>query len=200
MNELQGKKVAILVADGFEQSEMTEPRKALDQAGAKTVLISPNDEKVKGWTDGNWGKEFKVDLPLSDAKPEDYDGLLLPGGVKNPDTLRMDEDAVEFVREFFNTGKPVAAICHGPWTLINAGVVQGRRMTSYASISVDLKNAGADWVDEEVVTDNGLVTSRKPDDIPAFSRKFIEELQEGRHERGRTSAFAGARMKASGVD
>lgn len=200
MSDLNGKKVAILVADGFEQSEMTEPRKALDQAGAKTVLISPNDETVKGWTDGNWGKEFKVDLNLSDVSPGDYDGLLLPGGVKNPDTLRMDDDAVEFVREFFNSGKPVAAICHGPWTLINAGVVQGRKMTSYESISMDLKNAGAEWVDEEVVVDNGLVTSRKPSDIPAFSKKFIEELQEGRHDRGRSSVFAGKRMRASGVD
>lgn len=200
MKELDGKSIAILVADGFEQSEMAEPRKALDHAGARTILISPNEEKVKGWTKGNWGKEFKVDVHLSAANPGDYDGLLLPGGVKNPDTLRMDEDAIDFVREFFNTGKPVAAICHGPWTLINAGVVQGRRMTSYTSISMDLKNAGADWVDEEVVVDNGLVTSRKPDDIPAFSAKFIEELKEGRHARGRSSAFAGARMKASGVD
>jgi len=201
MNELKGKKIGILVADGFEQSEMTEPRKALESAGAETVLISPNDDEVRGWAESDWGKSFKVDLPLSDAKPESFDGLLLPGGVKNPDTLRMDEDAVEFVREFFNSGKPVAAICHGPWTLINAGVVQGRRMTSYPSISVDLKNAGAEWVDEEVVVDNGLVTSRKPSDIPAFNRKFIEELQEGRHERraGR-SQYAGRQMEASGVD
>lgn len=143
MNELAGKKVAILVADGFEQSEMTEPRQALDQAGAKTILVSPNEDKVKGWTEGNWGESFDVDLSLSDARPEDFDGLLLPGGVKNPDTLRMDEDAVEFVREIFNSGKPVAAICHGPWTLINAGVVSGRKMTSYPSVSIDLRNAGA---------------------------------------------------------
>ena len=201
MKELEGKKVAILVADGFEQSEMVEPRKALDQAGAETVLVSPNDDKVRGWTEGDWGKTFKVDLPLGDAKPDEFDGLLLPGGVKNPDTLRMDEDAVDFVREFFNSGKPVAAICHGPWTLINAGVVQGRKMTSYPSVSIDLKNAGAEWVDEEVVVDNGLVTSRKPSDIPAFNRKFIEELQEGRHNRTSTSAeFGGRRMAASGVD
>src|SRR5262249_16030807 len=138
MKDLKGKKVAILVADGFEQSEMAERRKALDQAGAQTVLISPNDDDVRGWTEGDWGKTFKVDLPLRDAKPDEFDGLLLPGGVKNPDTLRMDEDAVDFVREFFNSGKPVAAICHGPWTLINAGVVQGRKMTSYPSISIDL--------------------------------------------------------------
>jgi protease I len=199
MKELDGKKVAILVADGFEQSELTEPRKALEKAGAKTVLISPNDGHVRGWTDGDWGKKFDVDLPLSDASPEEFDGLLLPGGVKNPDTLRMDEDAVEFVREFFNSGKPVAAICHGPWTLINAGVVQGRRMTSYPSVSIDLKNAGAEWVDEEVVVDNGLVTSRKPSDIPAFNAKFIEELQEGRHDR-KKSPFAKRQMTASGVD
>lgn len=200
MTDLKGKKVAILLADGFEQSEMTEPRKALKEAGAETVLVSPNPDAVKGWKEANWGDSFDVDLEIADAEPQDFDGLLLPGGVKNPDTLRMDEDAVEFVREFFNTGKPVAAICHGPWTLINAGVVQGRKMTSYPSVSADLKNAGAEWVDEEVVVDNGLVTSRKPSDIPAFSKKFIEELQEGPHDRGGKSAFAGRRMQASGVD
>jgi protease I len=200
MKELEGKRIAILVADGFEQVEMTEPRKALDKAGAETVLISPNEDKVRGWAETDWGKKFTVDLPLSEAKPGEFDGLLLPGGVKNPDTLRMDEDAVEFVREFFNSGKPISAICHGPWTLINAGVVQGRRMTSYPSISMDLKNAGAEWVDEEVVVDNGLVTSRKPDDIPAFTRKFIEELQEGRHERSKGSLFGKRQMAASGVD
>lgn len=197
---LNGKKIAILVADGFEQSEMTEPRKALDEAGARTVLISPEEGTVRGWDESDWGNEFKVDAPLSDVKPEEFDGLLLPGGVKNPDTLRMDGEAVEFVREFFNSGKPVAAICHGPWTLINAGVVQGRRMTSYRSISVDLKNAGAEWVDEEVVVDNGLVTSRMPSDIPAFNRKFIEELSEGRHNRRSASTFAGRKMAGSGVD
>lgn len=201
MNQLlKGKKVAILVADGFEQSEMVEPRKALDKAGAETVLISPKEGKVKGWDQSDWGKKFDVDLPLSDAKPEEFDGLLLPGGVKNPDTLRMDEDAVEFVREFFNSGKPVAAICHGPSTLINAGAVQGRKMTSYPSISIDLKNAGAEWVDEEVVVDNGLVTSRKPADIPAFVNKFIEELQEGRHLHRQGSIYAKRQMQASGVD
>jgi deglycase len=200
MKELDGKKVAILVADGFEQEELTGPRKALEHAGAQTVVISPNEDSVRGWDESDWGKKIDVDVPLSDARPEDYDGLLLPGGVKNPDTLRMDEDAVDFVREFFNSGKPVGAICHGPWTLINAEVVQGRKMTSYPSISVDLKNAGAEWVDEEVVVDQGLVTSRKPDDIPAFSKKFIEELQEGRHERKKGSTFAKRRMTASGVD
>jgi len=200
MNELEGKKVAILVADGFEQSEMVEPRKALEKAGAKTVLVSPNDDHVQGWTEGDWGKKFDVDLPLSDAKPEDFDGLLLPGGVKNPDTLRMDPDAVDFTREFFNSGKPVAAICHGPWTLINAGVVSGKRMTSYPSLSMDLKNAGAEWVDEEVVVDNGLVTSRKPSDIPAFASKFIEELKEGRHQRGKGSLYSKRQMSGSGVD
>ncbi|MGN6385963.1 MAG: type 1 glutamine amidotransferase domain-containing protein [Verrucomicrobiota bacterium] len=200
MKELDGKKIAILVADGFEQSEMVEPRKALDKAGAKTVLISPNEEQVRGWTEGNWGKSFDVDLPLSAARPEDFDGLLLPGGVKNPDTLRMDSDAVEFVKEFFNSGKPVAAICHGPWTLINAGVVSGKKMTSYPSVSMDLKNAGADWVDEEVVVDHGLVTSRKPSDIPAFSKKFIEELREGRHDRKKSSLYSKRQMTGSGVD
>jgi protease I len=200
MNELAGKKVAILVADGFEQSEMAEPRKALEKAGAKTVLISPNEDQVRGWTGGDWGDKFDVDVTLSDANAGDYDGLLLPGGVKNPDTLRVDPDAVDFVRGFFNSGKPLAAICHGPWTLINAGVVSGRKMTSYPSISMDLKNAGAEWVDEEVVVDNGLITSRKPDDIPAFSKKFIEELQEGRHERKAGSLYGKRQMTASGVD
>jgi protease I len=152
---------------------------------------------VRGWAETDWGKSFKVDLPISEAKPEEYDGLLLPGGVKNPDTLRMDDEAVEFVREFFNSGKPVVAICHGPWILINAGVVQGRRMTSYPFVSADLKNAGAEWVDEEVVVDQGLVTSRKPGDIPAFNRKFIEELREGAHRRSSRSQFAGRQMQGA---
>ena len=187
--DLKNTRVAILVADGFEQVEMTEPRKALIKEGAKTVLISPNDDSVRAWDETDWGETFEVDLPLSDAKPEDFDALLLPGGVMNPDKLRVDEDAIEFVREIFNAGKPVAAICHGPWTLVNAGVVQGRKMTSYPSISIDLKNAGADWVDEEVVVDNGLITSRKPADLPAFNRKVIEEFQEGRHDRTPTNSL-----------
>ncbi len=183
---LEGKKVAILVADGFEQVELTEPRDALDDAGAETLIVSPAGEKVKGWKHTKWGSSFPVDVPLQDARAEYFDALLLPGGVMNPDKLRRDETALQFVRAFFEAGKPVAAICHGPWTLIDAGIVEGRRMTSYHTIQSDLKNAGAEWVDEEVVVDNGLVTSRQPDDIPAFNRKMIEEFAEGIHEQKET--------------
>jgi len=179
---LSGKKVAILVSNGFEQVEMTEPRKALDAAGAQTVLVSPEQDKVKGWQHTEWGDEFKVDVPLAQASPDDYDALVLPGGVMNPDHLRQNTQAVDFIRAFVQAGKPIAAICHGPWTLIEAGAVKGREMTSYPSIQTDLKNAGARWVDREVVTDNGLVTSRKPDDIPAFNKKMIEEFAEGIHQ------------------
>src|SRR5437016_10013757 len=179
--KLNGKKVAILVADGFEQVEMTEPRRALEEAGAGTDLISPNSDKVKGWQFTEWGDEFRVDVPLAKANGENYDALMLPGGVMNPDKLRRNHSALCFVRSFFEAGKPVAAICHGPWTLIDAKVVRGRKMTSYDSIQSDLKNAGAAWVDEQVVTDNGLVTSRKPDDLPAFNQKMIEEFAEGIH-------------------
>lgn len=176
--ELQGKKVAILVENGFEQVELTEPRKALKEAGAETHIVSPVKDKVKGWKHTEWGDELPVDVRLEDARPNEYDALLLPGGVMNPDKLRLNEKAVRFVRAFFEAGKPVAAICHGPWMLVEADVVEGRRVTSYPSIKTDLKNAGADWVDEEVVTDQGLVTSRKPDDIPAFNEKMVD----GSHE------------------
>src|SRR5436309_288757 len=179
--QLNGKRVAILVTEGFEQVEMTEPRKALEDAGARTDLVSPARGKVKGWQHTKWGDEFPVDVPLHGARPEDYDALVLPGGVMNPDKLRTNDAAVHFVRAFFDAGKPVAAICHGPWTLIEADVVRGRTMTSWPSLQTDLKNAGANWVDREVVTDNGLVTSRKPDDLPAFNRKMIEEFGEGVH-------------------
>ncbi|MCX6219019.1 type 1 glutamine amidotransferase domain-containing protein [Spirosoma sp.] len=179
---LQGKKVAILLTDGFEQVEMTEPRKALQEAGATTHLIAPNGGEVKGWDETEWGDSFPVDLPLAGADPNQYDALLLPGGVMNPDTLRTEPKAVQFVRHFFESHKPVAAICHAPIMLIEAGVVNGRKLTSYPSIKTDLINAGANWVDEEVVTDQGLVTSRKPDDIPAFNRKMIEEIREGKHQ------------------
>ncbi len=187
-NRLDGKKVAILVADGFEQVEMTEPRKALESAGAETILVSPVQGRVAGWQHTEWGDEFPVDLQLDRANAGDFDALLLPGGVMNPDKLRRNPKALEFVRGFFNEGKPVAAICHGPWTLIDAGVISGRQCTSYESIQTDLKNAGAKWVDREVVTDNGLVTSRKPDDIPAFNQKMIEEFAEGRHTPTRSGA------------
>ena len=179
--ELRGKKIAILVENGFEQVELTEPRQALDDAGAETEIVSPAEKKVKGWDTIKWGKSFRVDVPLAEANAQDYDALLLPGGVMNPDKLRMNPQAVEFVKSFFDAGKPVAAICHGPWTIIETGAARGRRMTSWPSLKTDLRNAGADWVDEEVVTDNGLVTSRRPDDIPAFNAKIIEEFREGRH-------------------
>jgi protease I len=181
--KLEGKRVAILVTDGFEQVEMTEPRKALDEAGAETVLVSPKDGRVKGWQHTDWGDEFPVDRALSAARADDFDALLLPGGVMNPDHLRQDAAAVRFVRDFYDASKPIAAICHGPWMLAEAGVVEGRSVTSFPSIQTDLKNAGARWVDQEVVTDQGLVTSRKPDDIPAFNRKMVEEFAEGRHAR-----------------
>ena len=181
MSKLNGKKVAILVTDGFEQVELTSPKEALEEAGATAEIVSPADGKVKGWQHTEWGDEFPVDVPLSEAKAEEYDALLLPGGVLNPDQLRTQREATDFVRSFFVAGKPVAAICHGPWTLIDAGVAQGRRMTSYHSIKADLQNAGALWVDEEVVVDQGLVTSRNPDDLPAFNAKLVEEIGEGKH-------------------
>lgn len=184
-NKLDGKRVAILVADGFEQVEMTGPKEALEAAGAETEIISPAEKKVYGWEgeDMDWGNKFKVDVPLAEASARNYDALLLPGGVMNPDKLRLHPEAIEFIRQFVNSGKPIGAICHGPWTLIEAGAVKGRRLTSYPSIKTDLINAGANWVDEEVVVDNGIVTSRKPDDIPAFNRKLIEEIAEGVHPR-----------------
>lgn len=181
-NNLQGKKVAILVTDGFEQVELLEPRKALDQAGATTQVVSPKDKKVKGWNSKDWGDEVSVDVPLDSANPEEFDALLLPGGVMNPDHLRMDPDAVEFVQQFVDDGRPIAAICHGPWTLIETGAVSGRTITSWPSLKTDLKNAGAKWVDKEVVRDGQFVTSRKPDDIPAFNREMIQLFSEGAQE------------------
>src|SRR2546421_8395891 len=186
--ELQGKKVAILATEGFEQAELYEPRKALEEAGAQTALISPAaTAKIKAWNHKRWGRSYKVEVPLADAKPDDYDALLLPGGVMNPDKLRREQQALDLVKAFFDAGKPVAAICHGPWTLIDAGVVRGRRLTSWPSVRTDLKNAGADWVDEAVVVDQGLVSSRKPDDIPQFNAKMIEEFAEGRHSKERAA-------------
>lgn len=188
---LQGKKVAILATDGFEQSELLQPRKALDDAGATTKVVSPVEGKIKGWNHKDWGQEVPVDIPLSSANANDFDALLLPGGVMNPDHLRMNPQAVEFVKRFTDSGKPVAAICHGPWTLIEAGAVQGHTMTSWPSVKTDLKNAGANWVDKEVVRDGNLVTSRKPDDIPAFNREMIQMFSETtaqNRERARTAA------------
>jgi len=171
--DLDGCRVAILVTDGFEQVELEKPREALDDAGAETKIVSPVEKKVRGWAMTDWGDKFKVDVNLEDAKPDDFDALLLPGGVKNPDTLRMIPAAVAFVKAFFDAGKPVAAICHGPWTVIEAGHARGRRLASWPSLKTDLRNAGATWVDEQVVVDKNLVTSRKPDDIPAFNRETI---------------------------
>jgi protease I len=179
--ELNGKKIAILVADGFEQVEMTEPRKALDEAGAQTVLISPMQGQVKAFQHDEPGDAFPVDLALDQANAADYDGLLLPGGVANPDTLRTIPKAVQFAKAFFDAGKPVAAICHGPWLLVEAGQVSGKTPTSWPSLQTDIRNAGGNWVDVEVHTHDGLTTSRKPDDIPAFNKKMIEEFAEGRH-------------------
>jgi protease I len=179
--DLDGKKVAILVTDGFEQSELEEPRAALQAANAATYVVSPKNDAVKAWNKTRFGDTIKVDVPLQFARSDDYDALLLPGGVMNPDQLRQSPKAVEFVRAFFEEGKPVAAICHGPQMLIEANVVRGRKMTSYPSLKTDLLNAGARWVDEKVVVDQGLVTSRKPDDIPDFNKKMIEEFAEGIH-------------------
>src|SRR6476620_8290131 len=183
--DLSGLKVAILAADGFEQKELVEPRKALDDAGADTMIVSPAEGEVEGWNHYDKGDKFPVDVTLAKANAADFDALLLPGGVANPDQLRMKPEAVKFIKDFFDAGKPVAVICHGPWTLIEAGVVEGRTITSWPSVKTDLINAGAKWVDAEVVVDNGLVSSRKPDDIPAFNQKMIEEFAEGTHKRGR---------------
>jgi protease I len=181
-DELKGKRIAALVADGFEQVELFEPQEALEDAGAEVEVVSPAEGKhVKGWNHTKWGKKVRIDRPLDQAKPDDFDALLLPGGVMNPDKLRVNASAVEFVRQFFEQGKPIAVICHGPWTLIEAGVARGLRLTSWPSLKTDLVNAGAHWVDQEVVVDRGVVSSRKPDDIPAFIQKMIEEFGEGQH-------------------
>ncbi len=177
------KRIAILTENGFEQSELTSPKEALEKAGYIVEIVSPQKDKVRAWDEDDWGIELPVDKHVADVTSEDYHGLVLPGGVLNPDQLRLDKDSIELIREFFNEGKVIASICHGPQTLIEAGLVRGKKMTSYPSIRTDLVNAGALWVDEEVVTDNGLVTSRKPDDLPAFNKKLLEELREGKHER-----------------
>jgi protease I len=179
--KLNNKKVAILVTDGFEESEFTKPLEALKDAQANVDIVTLKSGKVKSWTKGNWGNEFDSDKTVEQVSSRDYDALVLPGGVMNPDKLRMNKDAVKFVTGFMQDGKPVAAICHGPWTLIETGMLSGRTMTSYPSIKTDLVNAGVTWVDEEVHVDRGLVTSRKPDDLPAFCKKMVEEISEGVH-------------------
>jgi protease I len=181
MAKLDGKRVAILVAEGFEQVEMTGPRKALEEAGAQTKIVSPAKGEVQGWNHFTPAERFKVDVPLEQANAGEFDALVLPGGVANPDQLRMNPKAVQFVRSFFEEGKPIGVICHGPWTLIEAGVVEDRAITSWPSLKTDLENAGARWVDQEVVVDRGLVSSRNPKDLPAFNRKIVEEFAEGRH-------------------
>jgi protease I len=178
-NNLHGKTIAILATDGFEQSELAKPKKALEEAGARTQVVSPGGGKIRGWDKKDWGQEVPVDITLESADPAQYDALLLPGGVMNPDQLRMNPDAVRFVKHFLEQAKPVAAICHGPWMLVEAGAVRGRTITSWPSLKTDIRNAGGTWVDEEVVLSNGVVTSRKPDDIPAFNRQMIDLFSKG---------------------
>jgi len=178
-SNLKGKKIAILATDGFEQSELMQPRQALEDAGAQTEVVSPNSGEIMGWNHKDWGDSVKVDKTLDNANPKEYDGLILPGGVINPDHLRMDTKAVNFVKQFVSTGKTVGAICHGPWTLLEAGALNGKTVTSWPSLKTDLKNAGANWVDKEVATDGQFITSRKPDDIPAFSKAVIESIAQG---------------------
>jgi len=185
---LDGKKIAILATDGFEQSELIEPKKALEQAGAQTFVVSPKSGEIKGWNHSDWGEKVAVDLSLDNAKPDDFDALVLPGGVMNPDRLRSDQKAVQFVKSFVADQKPIAAICHGPWTLIEANAVRNRRMTSWPSLQTDLRNAGAHWVDQQVVVDGGILTSRKPDDIPAFNDKMLELFASRRTESEQTAA------------
>ncbi|RDK83485.1 type 1 glutamine amidotransferase domain-containing protein [Marinirhabdus gelatinilytica] len=176
------KRIAIVATNGFEESELTSPKEAMEKEGFTVEIISDTSGTIKAWSDGNWSNEYKVDNTLEHVSAKDYNALVLPGGVINPDKLRRNDDALLFVRDFFKQEKPVAAICHAPWTLISAGVVKGRKMTSFESIKDDLINAGANWVDEEVVVDSGFVTSRNPDDLPAFNSKLIEEIKEGKHE------------------
>lgn len=189
-DKLKNKRVAILATDGVEQVELIEPKKALEEVGAQTDVISPKDGKIKGWNHTDWGKDIPVDVNLKSADQNNYDALVLPGGVMNPDHLRMEPAAVQFVKSFFESGKPVAAICHGPWLLVEADVVRARKLTSWPSLRTDIRNAGGEWTDQEVVTDHGLVTSRKPADIPAFNRKMIEEFAEGKHTARQTYASA----------
>jgi protease I len=184
---LDGVKVAILITDGFEEVEMTEPRKALDDAGASTAIVSPKDDKVRSWRFTEWGEDFPVDVKLAQARPDDYDALLLPGGVINPDKLRIDAKAMAFAKSFFDAGKPVAAICHGPWTVIEVDAARGRKIAAWPSLKTDLRNAGAQWMNQEVVVDGNLVSSRMPDDIPAFNRETIAKFGEAQRQ-GTTAA------------
>lgn len=182
MKDLNKKTVAILATNGFEESELQSPMNALKEAGANVHIVSLESGEIKGWADGNWSNSYKVDKTLSEVSQKDYNALVLPGGQINPDVLRKDKNAVAFVKSFFENHKPVAAICHAPWLLAEADVLRGRKITSYDSIKTDMINAGANWVDKEVVCDSGLVTSRSPEDLPAFNAKLIEEVYEGKHE------------------
>ena len=190
MATLSGKKVAIITENGFEESELTSPKKALEEAGAQVDIISPQQQKVKAWDHDHWSIELPVNVNIDMAKPEDYDALVIPGGVMNPDQMRMNTKCVEFAQRFLEEGKPIAAICHGPQLLIETGLINGRTMTSYWSLKTDLQNAGVGWVDKEVVVDNGLVTSRSPKDLPAFNKKMIEEIKEGTHAPSGVHSFA----------
>lgn len=182
MQNVNGKKVAILTENGFEETELTGPKKAMEVAGIKVDIVSPQKEKVKAWAHDHWSIELPVNVNLANADVEDYDALVIPGGVMNPDLMRMNQDCVQFAKNFMETGKPVAAICHGPQLLIETGLLKGRKMTSYSAIKTDLKNAGADWRDKEVVVDNNLITSRSPKDLEAFNKKLLEQIKEGVHE------------------
>lgn len=186
--QITGKRVAILATNGFEQSELTEPKRLLEEAGAQTTVVSLQEGEIRGWKEKNWGDTIHVDKTVEQCTPNDFDALMVPGGQMNPDILRTNPKAVEFVRGFVQEGKPIGAICHGPWLLVEADAVRGRKVTSWPSVKTDLKNAGANWVDQEVVTDQGIVTSRKPDDIPAFAEKLIEEIGEGTHTHRTTQA------------
>jgi len=190
-NQLKNKRVAIVVANGFEEVELTQPLEALKNAGATVDIISPEEKSVRAWAEKDWGKDYPVDKNIKDVIAQDYDALVLPGGVMNPDHLRTNDRVIAFVTGFFDDSKPIASICHGSWTLIETGELDGRKLTSFKSLKTDLENAGALWVDEEVVTDNGLVTSRTPKDLPAFCKKMIEEIAEGRHDNRDNSAKTG---------
>lgn len=184
--KLENKKIAVLITKGFEQIEYEEPVKAIHNEGGETVIVSSKDGTIRAWDDGEWGETYDVDLSVHEAKVDDFDALLIPGGVMSPDYLRQDAEAVRFVRSFFENERPVASICHGPWMLAEADVIHGKKLTSYPSLKTDLINAGANWVDQEVVTDQGLVTSRTPDDLRAFCDKMVEEFCEGKHEKQRS--------------